>query len=366
MARRGRAGRDGRVAPRVQRGACGPPSGRGADLPCTYHPAAEATYLWIGARSCGFGPGGLVLDRDCLPKELARADRLVLRMACGRGVSFSVGAGCDAVEMRVGADAARFSASLRMRPPVRAGALATQKAARRAEGAIRRQGSADSPFHPAFRPVSGADARIRAALVGRGSELCDRLLRGPSDGEGAPRALQALLGLGPGSTPSGDDFAVGALAAFLAVSGKPGAGCPQAVSAALQGACGKTTFASRPYLLAASRGRFSNDVVFGVSALLTGEGRGEGALARASRAFCPRGDVGDGPSCRGGRDAARVRGGGSGPEAMRPSGEAGRPCGPIDEAPDGPAGLADLRADGAGGLMRPIARRAGEAGGSIS
>ena len=47
-------------------------SGRGADLPCTYHPAAEATYLWIGARSCGFGPGGLVLDRDCLPKELAR------------------------------------------------------------------------------------------------------------------------------------------------------------------------------------------------------------------------------------------------------------------------------------------------------
>ena len=34
--------------------------------------------------------------------------------------------------------------------------------------------------------------------------------------------------------------------------------------------------------------------------------------------------------------------------------------------PDGPAGLADLRADGAGGLMRPIARRAGEAGGSIS
>ena len=251
-------------------------SGRGADLPCTYHPAAEATYLWIGARSCGFGPGGLVLDRDCLPKELARADRLVLRMACGRGVSFSVGAGCDAVEMRVGADAARFSASLRMRPPVRAGALATQKAARRAEGAIRRQGSADSPFHPAFRPVSGADARIRAALVGRGSELCDRLLRGPSDGEGAPRALQALLGLGPGSTPSGDDFAVGALAAFLAVSGKPGAGCPQAVSAALQGACGKTTFASRPYLLAASRGRFSNDVVFGVSALLTGEGRGEG------------------------------------------------------------------------------------------
>ena len=245
-----------------------------------------------------------------------------------------------------------------MRPPVRAGALATQKAARRAEGAIRRQGSADSPFHPAFRPVSGADARIRAALVGRGSELCDRLLRGPSDGEGAPPRAAGAFGPGAGVHSLGRRFRRGrARPRSSRFRGSRAPGARRPFPPPCKARAERRRSRRGPIFLRRLAGGSPTTWSSGCRPCSRGRGVAKGALARASRAFCPTGR-------RRGRTFLPGR-----PRCCARSGRRKRPrsdeavwrgrqtCGPIDEAPDGPAGLADLRADGAGGLMRPIARR---------
>ena len=76
-------------------------------------------------------------------------------------------------------------------------------------------------------------------------------------GEPVTAALRGLVGAGPGSTPAGDDVVVGVLAGLHALGNLDAA---TTIAAALGPLLGRTTTASRHYLLAAIDGRFAERV----------------------------------------------------------------------------------------------------------
>lgn len=89
------------------------------------------------------------------------------------------------------------------------------------------------------------------------------------DLEAARQGLSGLVGLGPGLTPSGDDFICGYLAGLRCAS-PPGSG-RQAFLAALNvfipQVTGCTTLVSRAYLLHAAQGRFSQALLILANAI---------------------------------------------------------------------------------------------------
>lgn len=102
----------------------------------------------------------------------------------------------------------------------------------------------------ARRPADPFESEIRAAL--------DKWQLG-----GGPALLSELVGLGSGSTPSGDDTLVGLLAALTAFSGvsRPGNEEREALRRGVAGACARTPQASWQMLAAAADGSFPEPLV---------------------------------------------------------------------------------------------------------
>lgn len=84
-----------------------------------------------------------------------------------------------------------------------------------------------------------------------------RLAAAALAGEHIEAALLALVGAGPGSTPTGDDVIVGVLAGLHARGARFAA---SAISSRLPVLLGRTTRASAPYLVSATEGRFADRV----------------------------------------------------------------------------------------------------------
>jgi hypothetical protein len=107
------------------------------------------------------------------------------------------------------------------------------------------------------RDVLAAAARRRVAGLAAGLALALEA----SDVARVRAAVAALVGLGPGATPSGDDALVGILLARALLSPE-GPGAADARGAALRKAVrvesGRTTDVSRSYLLLACEGRFTS------------------------------------------------------------------------------------------------------------
>ncbi len=82
---------------------------------------------------------------------------------------------------------------------------------------------------------------------------------------GAPRALvsaaRALLGLGEGLTPAGDDCLVGALAVVRAIAGPAMVGAPAVARVVAHEALHRTTALGREFVIEALAGRFSEPVL---------------------------------------------------------------------------------------------------------
>lgn len=116
------------------------------------------------------------------------------------------------------------------------------------------------------RPMAlglGATAADLLAPAGRWRNLLAALQRGTSPAE---PALRALIGRGAGSTPAGDDLAIGALAYGWATQGReaPLVAAVRALDAELSAL---TTALGATYLRAAARGEFGSHLVAWVRTL---------------------------------------------------------------------------------------------------
>lgn len=89
------------------------------------------------------------------------------------------------------------------------------------------------------------------------------------DAAGAVVAASRLIGLGIGSTPSGDDYLLGCLAVLFMHGRTRRFGAE--VAAGVRRLCDDTTPVSRSYLLAACDGRFHADVTKAIEAIFLGE-----------------------------------------------------------------------------------------------
>lgn len=339
MARRGRAGRDGRVAPRVQRGACGPPfrPGRG-----------PAVHLPSGGR------GDVPLDRRAVVRIRAGGPRarpgLPAKGACPGG---SAGAEDGVRErslvlcgrgLRCRRDAGGRRCREVLREPSHAPAGSGGRA-RHAEGRAASRGGHTAAGQRRFTFSSGFSSRERRRCphtrgAGRKGERAVRPAAARTVGRRGrtPRAAGAF-GPGAGVHSLGRRFRRGRARRVPRGFGEAGRRVPAGrfrrlarrvrkddVRVAALSSCG------------VSRAVLQRRGLRGVGLAHGGGAWRRGRLLEHRAPSVPRGDVGDGPSCRGGRDAARVRGGGSGPEAMRPSGEAGRPAGRSMRHPTGRRG----------------------------
>jgi hypothetical protein len=132
------------------------------------------------------------------------------------------------------------------------------------EGLARCVAGGSETFAPA--PWLARAANPRLTLFERGvSGLLER--HGPA--AGCRDAIQGLIGLGPGLTPSGDDFLVGALSVLDAIGEREAhAAMARAIVDALPG---RTTPLSACFLRAAAVGHIGENLHQAVSQLLTGD-----------------------------------------------------------------------------------------------
>lgn len=84
----------------------------------------------------------------------------------------------------------------------------------------------------------------------------------------AGKAAHALVGLGVGSTPSGDDYLLGCLVVLRIY---PDAADFEALASVLRPVVADTTAISRSYLLAGLDGRFHEDVGLAANAIISGD-----------------------------------------------------------------------------------------------
>ncbi len=169
---------------------------------------------------------------------------------------------------------------------------------------------------PGSSGESGQVADIVAARVDRASrEVVRILLAGSGDDLGEP--VRALVGLGSGSTPTGDDVLVGLTAAALRFAGKGGT-APAGVAALRRELdripAGSTTEVAREMIVHSSRGAFPEDLVQLVD-LLGAPGRPATAVRRAADALARVGGRSGGDMLAGALAVARALlagGGGTG------------------------------------------------------
>lgn len=117
-------------------------------------------------------------------------------------------------------------------------------------------------------PASPPVAMAMRLLDARSGALCAALVHG--DADAAREHGRALLGLGPGLTPSGDDFLVG-LFAVLSIPGSP---CERLRGIGLDIVSDvhrRTNAVSAAALVAAARGRVRESIVALLRALLIGD-----------------------------------------------------------------------------------------------
>ena len=124
--------------------------------------------------------------------------------------------------------------------------------------------------------MSEAASPMHAALTRRLDGCLPLLARGTvkRDATSIERALWAMIGLGPGLTPSGDDFIVGYLAALWSQSSRDATLQPllEDLRAPLRSMTAKTGAISRQFILDASVGQFSEPLVDLVRAIALGNG----------------------------------------------------------------------------------------------
>jgi hypothetical protein len=197
--------------------------------------------LVITSASRGLVPGGICVPDDQEFAALAHAIASPLRRADDRG-------DVDLTGWLTGPPTEITSVDLRVRPV----AISSSAVAGLVRLAVGHQ-----PADRGARVVDLASLRrlaaplTRAALVGDAAQVA--------------RALDRLVGAGPGATPTGDDVIVGVLAALDAAAGtsvpsREAAGARQQVCTQLGPRLWATTRASRHDLTAAVHGQFSEHV----------------------------------------------------------------------------------------------------------
>lgn len=234
--------------------------------------------LWIGARTCPFGPGAMLLDCDEMPTSLRRAEAIRVML---------IGEGRYELRVRLREDSKRRFVSLPLEICVSSSlatplghssfALSAMPACGRESLALlNRWGNPDSPFVTRVTP----EHALRKRLQESGEALTRMLAEMSAGGSISALSLESLLarfvGLGPGLTPSADDFTVGALAAWRFVT-MPSRAAERAVAEALARTARGTTGVSQLYLCAAARGEFSDQIVCATQFLFGAETGGEGA-----------------------------------------------------------------------------------------
>lgn len=254
-------------------GAAGRPSGQVRDC---------GALLWIGARSCPFGPGAMILDCDELPAMLRSVGAVSVTRSGARSLELCAVRGGSPFARRASLP---LSLEAEMRGPLPLGRrLATGSlgcSAAAGEGMLARWGHPSSPF------VLGgeADDGLRGRSQESGRALAGMLASSAREElTGAEELLERFVGLGPGLTPSADDFVVGALAAWMFVAG-PDETLRGVMEAAVRKAAPRTTAVAQLYLRAAARGEFSEQVTRAAWSLLDGCSQGPAWHSEASA--CP-------------------------------------------------------------------------------
>ena len=232
--------------------------------------------LWIGTRTCPFGPGAMLLDCDEMPASLRRAEAISV-MLIGEGrYDLRVGLGGDSrgrfVSLPLGISVLPSPAT----PLGHSSVALSAMSARGMESValLNRWGNPDSPFVSTVTPEHALHKRLQKsgeALTRMLAEMCAGCLDSALSLESL---LARFVGLGPGLTPSADDFTVGALAAWR-FAAKPSWAAERAVAEALMQTARGTTGVSQLYLRAAARGEFSDQVVCATQFLFGAEKCGE-------------------------------------------------------------------------------------------
>lgn len=232
--------------------------------------------LWIGARTCPFGPGAMLLDCDEMPTSLRRAEAIrVILIGEGR-YELRVGLGGDSQGRFVSLP---LGISVLPSPATPLGHSSVALSAMSAHGVesvalLNRWGNPDSPFVSRVTPEHALRKRLQKsgeALTRMLAEMCAGCLDSALSLESL---LARFVGLGPGLTPSADDFTVGALAAWR-FAAKPSWAAERVVAEALMQTARGTTGVSQLYLRAAARGEFSDQVVCATQFLFGADKCGE-------------------------------------------------------------------------------------------
>ena len=143
--------------------------------------------------------------------------------------------------------------------------------------ALERRAAIDAPEEGLARHISGvaetsarqALARVARPRIATFERWLSGVLDEPAQGMACADAVRGLIGLGPGLTPSGDDFLVGALALLDAIGERDAhAALARAIIAALPGA---TSPLSACFLRAAAAGHVGETLHHAVSSVIAGD-----------------------------------------------------------------------------------------------
>ena len=249
--------------------------------------------LWIGIRTCPFGPGAMLLDCDEIPTSLRRAEAISVMAIDKQRYELHVGLRGDSKRRFVSLPL-EISVSLSPAMPLGYSSVAASAMPTRGSESLallNRWGNPDSPFVSRVTP----EHALRKRLQKSGEALTHMLVEMSAGRSVSTLSLESLLarfvGLGPGLTPSADDFTVGALAAWR-FSTMPSRVVERTVAEALVRTARGTTGVSQLYLRAAARGEFSDQVVCATRFLFGAEVRGEVADSWNTLQCCGKGGAG--------------------------------------------------------------------------
>lgn len=228
----------------------------------------QDVYLWVGAKSCPAGPGGLIIDCDTLPEAFMSAQTLFFE------------ASPQGYRMDLANESGVFTTILMGSPPqngpspgqtARAALppAALKRCADRARDVLLACGRADSPF---LEPPLFDDPLKRGlyeTLSDQSDRFCKLLCEQSVDEAELYSVLEKFIGLGVGLTPSADDFMVGALAIQYALRPSLRSEQARALQRTVRTLAYRTSNVSRLYLLSAAYSRFSECVSGAVDELLS-------------------------------------------------------------------------------------------------
>ena len=188
-----------------------------------------------------------------------------------------------------------WRARIDLRAPV-AGEAALQANRAAAREALLRRGRAGGLLPLAGQMVwlaSGVNSPPAAATgFVRAAARCIAGLAGAvrsGDAAQTGAAVRGLIGLGPGATPSGDDFLIGLLAALWGAPGEHGLMAQTVAHAVTAELPGRTTWFSEQWLRCAARGEVAEPVADAVEAALTASTSRR--VADAFRRLCDMGET---------------------------------------------------------------------------